>query len=438
MLQRRLALGFALALVGACLANGASLYLRRIGVVDPDFHRAYLAAYCDPAAALPCRCMDFERAARLDSPPSRESLGQVRPAEHALRMLKDGLFAAFVLISLLLVRRDPGARATLRTSGPLPWFALSLLVAAAIAVFDHGALLALIGLRPFAFLAVAAIGLWMAAQMKQVAALLPWLLAIEVLLVGVEYLHGLPMRRCPHSFRAVGSFVLPNSLGMASAVLVAFWATQAESTRAWPAVLLLAVALTLASGSATAAFALLALAALRLWRRPGTSRILVAGGAVAAALLFAALLPGWMSRPDLYDSVFAQGGRWQTLLAVLQQASPREWLFGHGLGVGSNLANNLLSTPPSPIRLEPWQRFHADATPTALFVQLGLPGALLFYGLLAWATRQDARSRPFYLVLILVSLTVNIAELFPVNFLLGLALAHSLEIARKPAGSVRT
>jgi hypothetical protein len=74
-----------------------------------------------------------------------------------------------------------------------------------------------------------------------------------------------------------------------------------------------------------------------------------------------------------------------------------------------------------------------------LFVQLGLVGVLAFYGLLAWAWRVDGGARPFYLVAAIASLTINLPEAFPLNVLLGLALARSALVAvGKPSSAHHT
>jgi hypothetical protein len=64
-----------------------------------------------------------------------------------------------------------------------------------------------------------------------------------------------------------------------------------------------------------------------------------------------------------------------------------------------------------------------------LISQVGFIGFFLVYGLLFLAVRNDLQARIFYVSIILASLTVNITELFPVNFILGLLLARSFSIA---------
>jgi hypothetical protein len=178
------------------------------------------------------------------------------------------------------------------------------------------------------------------------------------------------------------------------------------------------VALVLASGSGTGVVCIAA-AALAWGVRRASLRLPHAVLAVAAAaLLTLFLLPVLTGRDDVLASVFAEGRLRQLQLAL----SARPWtqvLWGEGLGVRTNLALILegeVAVPTVP----------TDSSLIGFLVQLGILGAALFYGLLAWAARRDARARPFYAAVLLCSLTLNLTELFPVNVLLGLALAHSI------------
>jgi hypothetical protein len=51
--------------------------------------------------------------------------------------------------------------------------------------------------------------------------------------------------------------------------------------------------------------------------------------------------------------------------------------------------------------------------------------------LLLLAVRNDSQFRIFYVSIILASLTVNITEFFPVNFILGLLLARGFSMVKK-------
>ncbi|MHC4139513.1 MAG: hypothetical protein ACYSR1_06640 [Planctomycetota bacterium] len=109
-----------------------------------------------------------------------------------------------------------------------------------------------------------------------------------------------------------------------------------------------------------------------------------------------------------------------------------ELLFGRGLGAGTNTAVNLLMDWEASTAHGAGNHtvFIADSTPLMLTAQIGLIGLFMIYGILFLAIRNDPQSRIFYFSIILASLTVNITELFPVNFLLGLLLARSFSIER--------
>ena len=117
---------------------------------------------------------------------------------------------------------------------------------------------------------------------------------------------------------------------------------------------------------------------------------------------------------------------------LLQSTSATDLLVGRGVGFGTNTALNLSSAVPAP--LPPGadgEKFAADSTVTVLLTQLGAIGILLFYGTLGWAFLRDRVARPAYLVFAIASLAINITEVFPANFLLGLTLAHTIFISRK-------
>jgi hypothetical protein len=138
-------------------------------------------------------------------------------------------------------------------------------------------------------------------------------------------------------------------------------------------------------------------------------------------------LPNLTGRETIFDSVGTSRGRVMVLHSALVDRPPLQVVFGSGLGVNTNAALSLAvpggseaeasSTAPASLP--------TDSTFTALVIQIGLLGTLMFYGVLAWAALRDPQARPFYLIAALCSLTINLTELFPVNVLLGLALAHS-------------
>jgi hypothetical protein len=57
--------------------------------------------------------------------------------------------------------------------------------------------------------------------------------------------------------------------------------------------------------------------------------------------------------------------------------------------------------------------------------------------LIGWAMWRDRIARPAYIVIAISSLTINITEVFPVNFMLGLLLAHTISLSRSDRTEVR-
>jgi hypothetical protein len=434
----------AAALVVACLLNGAVAYLSRIGVIERAAFDSYVSTYCRLPAPVrfptfTCACMQDPGWPDSRELPSNEHLFRTDGFRFWPKLAKDLLIASILLVGAgAWLRRRP-TDATRRATPPLVLALFALVVAAGgvHALASDGPLLALLGMRPFAFVAVALLSGWAAAGLPVLARGLVVLLLVECVLVAVEFAFGMPMRACPRFFRAAGTMVLPSSLGTLSVCCVAFGAAHGLSGKRLGIAVAASVVLVLAAGSGTGVALLLALAAWLAWRvLPDSRRLpgIAAGLVVVAALIFA--LPWLTHRPDVWNSVVAPGGRIDTLGQVVRVNSPVQTLLGHGLAKGTNLATNLegrgLASSASPLRVQ--APFHADSTVTMLFVQLGLVGVIAFCGLLAWAWRVDPGARPFYLVAAIASLTINLPEAFPLNVLLGLALARSaLVAAGKPS-----
>lgn len=185
------------------------------------------------------------------------------------------------------------------------------------------------------------------------------------------------------------------------------------------------------SGSATALFLLLFASVATLWSKIDNRyrKWLLCGGIASSVFLFL-LLPLLTGRAVIYYSLWGRLSLYKE--HIFTGSEWYELLFGRGLGAGTNTAVNLLMD---------WQAstahgvvshtvFVADSTPLMLISQVGFIGLFLVYGLLFLAVRNDPQSRIFYVSIILASLTVNISELFPVNFILGLLLARSLSIVK--------
>jgi hypothetical protein len=428
---------FCWAIVAVALANGATAYMKRVGWLDRAAYNEYVSIYCDPPT-LPCSCMrdptganansDEPNEAATGSLPSRRYVYEVRGFEHALKPIKDGLFAGFFALSLGLIATRRTLHPALGRLTPLLPLLISMGVGLVIALSTWGVTMAALGLRPFAFLGVAILGGWIVSQLANVSKALVVLLVAQVALVLVEFWVGIPLRYCDLGFRAAGTLVIANSLGVFAVVALSF--CLAFAIPRWMTLLALVstVALLYASASGTGIVCLMGLVAYYLYIRfPKEKRVYPIIIVALVTPLFLWKLPEIANRPGLYQSVLAKEGRVDNLKTLLTQANTRQLLIGQGLGFGTNASLTAVKDAPTALpNSGTGEKFSADSTVIALFIQLGIVGVACFYGLLAWAFVRDPRSRPFYLATGIASLAMIITELFPVNLLLGLALAHTL------------
>lgn len=439
MNRATLTLLFGIGLLLASLANGSVSYLKRVGVLDRPFHENFMAEHCNLSGFAPdsvgtrCMCMRDPTARPVAKPGYVYENNTVY--ERGVKLIKDALFGLFVLVSIYLVRSRPTTAPSAATSWPVNALAADVAIGFAVAASLWGIAFAVMGLRAFAFLPVAMLGGWTVAGLPRVAQCMGWLMALQALLVIVEFLFGIPLRTCPFSFRVAGSLILPNSLGVFVVVALAFYADFSKGRALFLLLLVTAVGLLLASGSGAGMVTLFVWgAAFLLQRLKGTARWMLVATTALLGVALAVALPSITQRPDIYDSLFAPGGRVEKLQNVVQASSTTAILVGRGIGFGTNTNASIaaVSSASVPTVMGPEVPFYADSTVTMLFTQLGLVGIGFFYWLLGWAFWRDRTARLTYLVIGLASLTMNIMELFPVNFLLGLALAHTLSVARQP------
>lgn len=446
MKKAQLVILISIGLLVASIGNGAVSYLKRIGLLERQAYENFMATYCElPRGSADgfgsrCTCMRAPANAKQPNtskpaaaePTGREYLYQNTGYERWLKLGKDALFGGFMLLSLYLIRTRRARLPELADAWPPMLLAVNVGIGLVISLALWGGSFALLGLRSFEFLAIVLLGGWAVGGMHHFARCIGWLLIIQAALVAVEVIFGIPLSSCPHWFRAAGTMVLPNSLGIVTVVALAFHSSFSPRKTYFPILLLATVAILVASGSGTGLVALFALLGMLALRRMTGSGKRVAG---AVLLLLGTVmiveLPTLTHRPDIYDSLFAAGGRADTFKDVLRVTSATDTLIGRGVGFGTNTASNLAglspATPPAVVGTA--KPFYADSTVTVLLTQLGIIGVAAFYWMLGWAFWRDPIARPTYLVIGLASLTMNITELFPVNFLLGLVLAHTIAVS---------
>lgn len=423
----------AAAIVLACLLNGAFAYLARVGVLESAAFDRYVGTYCDVArpAGFPtrtCACMTDPGLPGSAQLPDNAYIYRTDGWAFWPKVGKDVLVVLVVLVGMFAWFRSrrialPAALAT---------FAAWVAIGAGHAASGEGVVVGLLSLRAFAFVALALLSGWAAAGLPVISRWLVGLLLLECVLVAVELAFGMPTRACPNHFRAAGTFVLPSTMGVAAAGCAAFVTAAGLRGAVLASAIAASACLALAAGSASGLVLLLVLAAWIAWQALPSSRKPI--GTVVAVACIALLLiglPMLTNRPDVWNSVLAGGGRLDTLIDVVRANNWAQNLFGHGLSIGSNQATNLaavgMQTMQSPLASN--NAFYADSTVTMLLAQLGVVGVLAFYAMLAWAYRVDPAARPFYLIVAIASLTINVPETFPLNFLLGLALARSSLVA---------
>ena len=139
---------------------------------------------------------------------------------------------------------------------------------------------------------------------------------------------------------------------------------------------------------------------------------LVLAGAIAIGVLL--ILPSLLNRPVLYDSLWWRINGLQTLWEGSNSKSGL--LFGQGMGWDTSLGFMLSG--------QPGLQSVGESLLSSLLSQVGIVGAMLFYGILLWGIGQGHRFSLLLLVVLLSSITSNLHVLFPVNLLLGLAFAH--------------
>lgn len=436
-------LAFAMAIAAVC--NGAGFYLKRTGSLDQQAYRAYWAAHCATLDVfqLERQCFAYTTPAEIQASaastsanPKAESirfLYQVSGVERAFKVAKDLVWLAILALSCWMLARRRARLPSWGQAGPMIAFAAYSAAALLVSVPVNGALIAAAGLRSFLFLPAAVLGQWLVAHISVFARAAAALLALQVLLLPVELFRGAHLFHewSPFSLasRVTGTMVHPNSLGVLAVATVAFYYCFSESNARLGWLSLAALGLVLLSGSGTGLVcAALALSVI-LWQRAGSPRRswMVAAGLLPVILVVLAL-PFLSGRADVFDST---GGRMAVLQAALFDRAAAQVALGSGLGVNTNLALNLsgfgTGSPPAPGAPA---AMPTDSMFTSLVIQVGLVGTLLFYAMLFWGARRVPAARPFYGVIAVCSLTINVAELFPVNMLLALALAHSAWHAR--------
>jgi hypothetical protein len=456
--ERRLdqAAGLLAALLAVALAlNGLPFWARRVGLFDPAAHVRDGALFCSPAPPpwwLPATCRPHRLVA--PGPPPRferfsvQRLYSVPPVERSLKLLRHIALPLLLLGSAVLVaarwQPAPDPHALL----PLSPLLLSTLLSAWISLPREGSLDTLAAGLGSLWIPLAALAGWLTTprRWQRLADGAAALVLLQGPVLVLEAMRGLPLpfggATSPWlPTRLVGLMNQPNSLGGLLALSVALCVSVSRRPwQRWPLLLLaLAMALLARAGAGVVALTLLG-GGLALGRLPRRGRPLAV---VALLLVLALVLPSWLGRPRLYGSPLGRAEGFRVWWTTPRPATER-WL-GHGLA--SSLNPRLAVALRHPTRKLPqaslsWVKGRgpsAEGQPLLLAGQGGLVALGAFYGLLAWCAWRDPLLRPFWGVLLLLSFTLNVTEVFPMGIWMAVATARALGLGgmESAAGSIR-
>lgn len=427
-LQARLVKILFILLIIAAVLNGSVFWLKRVGWIEPN-HYDFTASYIESSMKNPPTTLEgiaWEQALK-------SGFYQNHGSEVYFKLIKEAWLALFLCISIVICLLNYKSGLFSYPPWPLVLFVIIVAVSALFSYSKFGPVMPLSGLRFFSFLFLALLASW-ATDLRHfqfLAKCLMLFLLIQLLLLPVEFDRGLRLFSA-HFFaqdygdRIVGSMLQPSSLGIMVALSLAFFVRFSPTVWRTVIIAIIAVILVFFSASAMAILLLLLFGLLEIYHRvaPRYRQWVRIGGMVGIIPLFL-LLPWITGRWDIMDSLWGRLVPFEQYLGNLDMTT---LLFGQGLGVGTNSVMSLLHLFPGllPAGTASGAVFISDSTPTALIAQMGAVGLVLFYGLLAYAAWHDRKSAVFYMLVAIGSMTINLTELFPVNILLGLMLAHSL------------
>jgi hypothetical protein len=446
----RWALQLVVAVVVAWVLNGLPFHLRRIGVLDAAVYQQEVARIC-PASIqpfwLPVLCHKYPLSTQQSTRLHIVSVArfyQLGDAEILLKLFKYGVMVALLMFSIMVLVRHRKFRPRWRSL--LPWLPLqiSMGVALVIGLLKGSALAATSGLVGILWVPLVPLAGWLLTPRRQqllcdgLAVMILLHLPIQIL----ESMRALPLSRLDQPYglplpgRIVGLVTMPNTLGVVMMLMLVF--CLSFSGRHWHHRFLGAAVLPqlLLARSGTGLFALALLLGMpslgRLLRAGAFHRrvaglLLAAGGSLALLLSFPLLL----GRPGMMDSLT---GRADVMLASLHSASWPELVFGRGLGSGGVLARRLQETLTSHSWLSanlsmPEGLNSTDSLWILLLVQGGLLAIAAFLGLMLFCIWRDRKARPFLVLMLLCSLTLNLTEVFPLGLLLAVVVRRSLSFA---------
>jgi hypothetical protein len=423
-------IGLAIMLVS--LLNGSVYYLKKIGVLEQDSYQKYWDVRCYKAflnqdtSIKQCNLIHPQLTLKEKSEISYQTQSQVDKkhftyiykttslVEKSTKIAKDLLFFSIITFYFFHLLKSRTTTPSISKSYYI-YIPLVFIIATSTirSILQHDYVNTLYGLRSFEFfiLLLVITPFLSIKELEQISKYYILLLALQVILFIPELQYGLnpheqPFIRDYIPERLSGSFIMPNTLGVASAL--GFMLYYCLFYWRWSVFILCAI-LVAAANSGTG-FILLMISMLfhiaKKLRKSNIGKQYFSSTILLLFFIFTVLvfnLPALLDRPDLFRSIT---GRIELLMQVINQVSFQEALIGKGMGIGTNAAG-----------------YTSDSTISQLLLQIGILGVLAFYFLLFMAFHKTTTFRLFLIGILLASFILNINELFPINLLLTLVLA---------------
>lgn len=436
----RIAKAFFGALVVAVVLNGSIFWLKRVGILEPQLRRLYYSEYYRESPEGMSQAEQDALSQKVNG--FTVQIFAVKGYELLFKVAKDLLVGLFLIYSFgrLFFRQS---RLPSKAFWPAYAF-LALWIILLIMSLWHGSwVLPWVSLRPFSFLLISLAGAWAVSDedLHFLAKGLVVLGLIQLLLLPMELARGIHLFHARffgthYGDRVVGTLLLPSSLSVFAVFSLAFYYLFSKSRSFFRLYFCVVVVLVYFSASGIGWLLLASFLAFWAYRNVtiANKKWIVTGGAIAVLLLML-VLPHLVGRPDVYQSV---AGRVRVFERFWKfHDGIRSVMFGKGLGVGTNLANNIdmyYHSYGQSLDQSISTKAYADSTPMALLQEAGLIGLLAFYFLLAYAAWKDRTATVLYFIIALASLTINVMEFFPLNVLFGILLARSFSLSgEKPS-----
>lgn len=360
-----------------------------------------------------------------------------------IKGLKDfGLLFIFILFTLGFLMREIKFKIPQIISFWL--FIFTILISFILTATYVSLPISIVGLRVFAPLLffLVAYNIFDNRDIKTISKILIFIAAIECVLATIQLFFGMPIHGKNFlglSARPSGTFFVPSSFAIFLCVVIALIISNKEISSKIKALLitLFSIFVILSeSGSGIIGLSIIFIIWLLFFTSLNKDFKVAISLIILLIPIFTFLnLPEITGRENIFVSLEDRKG---ILLDTLEKMSYKDILIGKGLGVGTNSAITILESSQIPIEFDKEElTFISDSQYISLISQAGIFSLIFFLMLnIALFVRAFKRRKYDYAQVILIlsplilifSITVNILEFFPINWIyfisLGIFLRH--------------